>query len=173
MRNAYYLWLISLVCDKNYDSKYYSKLLFDLDQFEFTWANTLDENRYLDGIHLRDRFNEENGLYPREGPCTVLEMMVGLACRIELEYLEEGGANELFWGMINSLGLYRNDDYHYKSEKTSIAINNMLNRHYDRNGKGGLFTVVKPRADFRDVQIWQQAMWYVTELYSERNKGWI
>ena len=166
MRNSYYQWLISQVCDDIYDSRYYSKLLYDLDNTEFTWTVELDANRAADGISLR-------GDDAREGPCSVLEMMVGLSLRIGREYLEEGGSNEFFWGMIKSLGLYYNDDYSYDRNFTMKVIDKLLNRTYQYNGKGGLFMVKHPYGDMREAQIWQQAMWYVDELYSERNRGWL
>lgn len=173
MRNRYYKWIISLVCDDQYDSRYYSKLLYDLDNIEFTWIDELDANRAADGLYLRESFAMAHDCVMRKGPCSVLEMMIGLACRIEREYLEDGGANEFFWCMIKSLGLYLNDDYNYDPERTSKAVHVMLNREYDRDGKGGLFRLSNPPENLRRVEIWQQAIWYLNELYSERNRGWI
>ncbi len=167
MRNRYYKWLVSLVCDDQYDSRYYSKLLFDLDGYEFRWSIDLDENRAADGISLRGTFERAHYNYPREGPCSVLEMMVGLACRIEREYLEDGGANEFFWGMIKSLGLYFNDDYNYNSKLTEEIMDGFA------NGNCRLFKLNKSDKKLKDADIWEQAMLYVNDLYKERNKGWI
>ena len=163
MRNGYYHWLIDQVCDKQYDSKYYSKLLFELDNIEFTWSLDLDENRAVDGLELRRRYGIE-----RNGPCSVLEMLVALSIRVvEDGYMDEGSENVFFWGMIKSLGLYFNDDYDYDDGLTDAVISRFLDREYDYDGNGGLFKVKHPRDDMRDVQIWQQAMWHINELYSE------
>lgn len=158
MGNDYYRWLISLVCDSIWDSRYHSKLLFDLSNIDFTWSIGLDENRAYDGLGLRYRYG-----YNSDRPCSVLEMMVGLAHRIEHEYIEDGEACEFFWSMIKSLGLYSNDDYHYDTDKTNAVIKRLLDRNYGPDGKGGLFYLKNPRDDLRNVQIWDQAMWYLTE----------
>lgn len=163
MRNNYYHWLISKVCNGTYDARYYSKLLFDLYSIDFTWSIPLDENREIGGLALREDFGSNDGT-----PCSVLEMMVALSLRIEREYLTEGEAVEFFWGMIKSLGLYLNDDYNYDGDLTDAVIENLLNHTYRKDGKGGLFKMKNPPEDMRDVQIWQQAMWYISETYDER-----
>ena len=170
MRNDYYRWLISKVCDSNYDSRYYSKLLFDLDNIEFVWSIPLDENRAIDGLELRNAFGID-----RNGPCSMLEMMVALSLRIiEDGYLSEGGENPFFWGMIKSLGLYFNDDYDYDSDLTDSAVSKMLNHEYEYDGSNGaLFVVKEPLHDMRETQIWMQAMWYIAELDRQVNKGWL
>ena len=164
MRNEYYQWLISQVCDKRYDSRYYSKLLFDLDNIEYTWSMELDENRAKDAMFMRRDYG-----YTREGPVSVLEMMVALVLRMNVDgYIDEETINPMFWNMIKSLGLYFNDDYNYDSDLTDECIERMLNREYRSNGDGGLFIIDNPRQDMRDVQIWQQGMWYITRLYLGR-----
>ena len=168
MHNRYYKWLISQVSDKHYDARYYSKLLKDLDSIAFTWIMELDENRVSDAYTMRNDCG-----YVDDQPVSVLEIMVALARRVEPEYLEEGGAIPFFWGMIKSLGLYFNDDYHYDAELTQTVVSKFLDRDYRSDGKGGLFTLLNPRENMRTVQIWQQAMWYLNELYYENDRGWI
>lgn len=178
MREKYYQWLIGLIGD-DYNEKYYSNLLRDLDDIEFIYQIDLDENRAVDGIDLRVRYADEkeimlgDNLYPLDGTCTVLEMMVALACRVEHEILDDGGASDCFWGMIKSLGLYKNDNYNYDHDLTVAVIENFMNHSYRSDGKGGLFTLKKPREDLRTVQIWEQAMWYFSQLYKEELTGWL
>ena len=170
MRNDYYHWLINKVCDRQYDSRYYSKLLFELDNIEFIWSLPLDENRAIDGLHLR----QEYGIN-RNGPCSVLEMLVALSMRvIEDGYISEGGENPFFWNMIKSMGLYFNDDYDYDSRLTDEAVGRMLNREYNYDGSnGGLFVVSEPLDDMRNTQIWMQAMWHISEIDRVNNAGWL
>ena len=42
-----------------------------------------------------------------------------------------------------------------------------LNREYEPNGRGGLFTVNNSPADMRTVEIWYQFMWYLNEFLEE------
>lgn len=159
----YFNWLISLVCDKQYDSKYYSKLLYHLYNIPFEWDLPMDENRYYDGLHLKDSFSH----YINRDWCSILEMMIALSLRIEREYMDDGSANPIFWGMIKSLGLYFNDDYNYDEAETEMRIERFLSRSYDANGSGGLFTLNDAPYDVPDMQIWEQAMRYVSELTYE------
>lgn len=178
MRQKYYQWLISLIGDQ-YHERYYSQLIGDLNATEFIFQTNLDENRAVDGIDLRVRYTDKeeimlgDNLYPLDGPCTVFEMMVALACRVEQEVLDDGGASDCFWGMIKSLGLYKNDNYNYDHNLTVAVMEQFLNRTYRADGKGGLFTLKKPREDLRNVQIWDQAMWYYSQLYKETLTGWL
>lgn len=168
--NQYFHWMIDQVCDKYYDSRYYAKLLFELDNIPYTWSVHLDENRAKDGLEMRAQCKCN-----RVGPCSVLEMMVALALRVERDgYLSEDGADPFFWGMIKALGLYFNDDYNYDPDLTDSCVNRMLNHEYEYDGSNGaLFVVKNPKTDMRNTQIWMQAMWYIAELDMEANKGWL
>ncbi len=180
MRVKYYRWLVHQICkDDKYHGKYYTKLLRDLYNTYFEFDNEMDENRSADGIDLRVRFADEmeimldDDLYPLDGPCTILEMMVALALRAERELLEDGGACDLFWGMVKSLGLYKNDDYNYNEFITAAALDKLQSRSYQPNGKGGLFTIKHPREDLRNVDIWYQCMWYLDAIMKETEGDWL
>lgn len=66
--------------------------------------------------------------------------------------------------MINSLGLDRMDDLRFDEDYTNSIIIRFLNRKYERNGKGGLFTIKRPDLDLRTVEIWYQMSWYLNEV---------
>lgn len=65
-----------------------------------------------------------------------------------------------FWDMIVSLGLGSMDDSKFDKAYAIDVIRRFLNRDYERDGKGGLFTIEHCRYDMRDIEIWYQANWY-------------
>jgi hypothetical protein len=146
----------------------YRKLFTYLYDTEFTYFIPHDENRAVDGIGLRHRFCYRNDCehleYCLDGPCSVLEMMVALAIRCE-DYImcnpEKGDRTaQWFWTMISSLGLAGMTDYNFDLYTVEDVICRLLNRDYDRDGKGGLFTIRGWYRDARDAEIWHQLLAY-------------
>ena len=70
---------------------------------------------------------------------------------------------KLFWSMINNLGLNRMDDESYDSFEVEDRLDIFMNREYKPDGTGGLFKLRKTRHDLRNVEIWYQMMWYLSE----------
>ena len=145
----------------------HTKALLALHSREFTYIIPLDKNRYEDGLAFRRKIDPH-----RTGPCTILEMMCGLADRMEIEILQNpiygDRTPEWFQSMLHSLGLYNmtDDKYVWDERKVNIIINKFIHRRYNKNGKGGLFTFKKPVPDDpRDVEIWYQMNWWVSENY--------
>lgn len=175
LSERYFEWMYDLVRDRHYLN--YKTLLKYLDVVEFTYTIDMDGNREADGIDLRYRFGFENDIPEAEitheldsDTCSVLEMLVALASRIEniMEDSEMGDQTPYwFWSMICSLKLDDEDDRYFNEESARNKINNFLDRNYKPNGEGGLFTL-KRRGDIRGVEIWIQAMWYLDEVMSER-----
>ena len=171
---------MNLVCQgtSKHKIKYYTLLLRQLFDRNYTWEMPLDGDRETWGLTLRDKFMDEMGALAcgkENEPCSMLEMMVRLAINVEDQYSFESDSDfydhvsDWFWGMISSMGLYKNDDYAYDPRKTDISIDRVLNRGYRRDGKGGLFTleVNEKHVDMRNTDIWHQAMLYQTELYKK------
>ena len=171
--NQYHFWLTGLVCDE-YHQRHYQALFDALDDQEFIWTVANDMNRAADGIDLRGRFAEEHGLnyqqisHAIKGPCSVLEMMVGLACRCEDTIMGDekyGDRTSLwFWGMIDNLELHQIDDENFDEEYVHCAMRTLLYRTYKRDGVGGLFYVPSPKRDLRRVEIWYQMLWYLDTI---------
>lgn len=172
----YYQWLVNTVCDK-YHSKYYKKLLQDLNEREFIWSINRDEDRAIDGISLRRRYVDEiikcdkKSIPSMQEPCSVLEMMAAMALRIEEDYMHDSRSDinnttEWFWNMIINLGLDKNDDLNYDPDLTDTCLDCLLDRRYRRDGKGGLFMVAGLNKDYDmvNVDLWTQMNWYVTCL---------
>lgn len=172
VKEDYFHWLASLVdTDPNRD---YKGLLMELHSIEFSNETARlipnDDNRIEDGIALRDRFKEETGCKAcsyLNGPCTVLEMLVALAYRIE----DVIGNNYVysFWEMLGNLNLDKYDDDTIdelgNADDIDDHITELLNRTYSRNGVGGLFPLDHPSKDQRKVEIWYQMGEYLVEKY--------
>lgn len=176
LNNAYFNWMYQLIYDERYSKKLsYRKLLYLLHDTEFTYTVPMDGNRYEDGIDLRYRFGYENGHkgaviaeYLNDRPCSVLEMLIALAIRLEEHIMDDPEAGnrtgQWFWNMITNLGLGSMDDVKFDRNRAEKNIQRFLNRDYERNGKGGLFTVEHCKYDLRDVEIWYQACWYLDKV---------
>ena len=134
----------------------------------------MDENRVDDGVELRYRFVREEGIPDAEiatnldnRECSVLEIMVSLAIRMEETITSDpdyGDRTSIwFWDMVDSMGLLDMDNDHFHGETVSTTLDRMIRREYASTGRGGLFTVKEPREDMRNVEIWYQMMWWLTD----------
>lgn len=153
----------------------YFKLLCALNSEDFYALLPLDENRIVDGCELRYKFADECRL-SREviddnmdmESCTVLEMMVGLAVRVEetiMADVDYGDRTAMwFWTMVKSLGLYNMRDNNFDPILVMETIDTFLTRGYSPDGEGGLFTVKDTNKDMRDVDIWYQMCMFFDNL---------
>lgn len=173
INNEYFEWLYGMVCDGRYSKISYRSLLMFLHHTEFKYAIPMDENRAHDGEDLRYRFcishdYDERFVKYINGPCSVLEMMVALAIRCEENIMDDtrfgDRTGQWFWGMINNLGLGNMTDSRFNEPYVRVAVNRFLDRRYDPDGKGGLFTIRDCKYDLRDVEIWYQLSWYLDSI---------
>lgn len=169
--NAYFEWMYNKVCGDRFPrSVSYRKLLAYLHDTEFIFSISRDANRAEDGMNLRYRFAYETN-YPEiylDGPCSVLEMMLALAIRIEETIMDDpmvgDRTGQWVWGMINNLELGYMDDARFDKRRVEYVITRFLRRDYDPDGRGGLFTIKNCRDDLRDVEIWYQTCWYLDSI---------
>lgn len=173
VREEYFNWLFDLVCGDRYsESVSFKELLKYLHSVEFEWSIPKDENRAKDGVNLRYRYSMRNGfddvpssLY---GPCSVFEMMVALAIRCEEDIMDNPNmgdrTGQWFWNMISNLGLGSMTDTRFDEEYVDDVITRFLNREYEPDGEGGLFTIRNCDRDLRDVEIWYQLCWYLDTI---------
>ena len=170
----YFDWLYYKVCKERYSEKTsFKKLLIFLHSIEFTYTIPMDDNRAEDGINLRwiyslemDRDYEEVRKW-LDGPCSVLEMMVALAmsCEDLMDDPQIGDrTGQWFWNMIVSLGLGSMTDIRFDKEYCLEVIYRFLDREYEPDGKGGLFTIRNCDTDLRNVGIWYQTCWYLNNI---------
>ena len=177
IKTDYFHWLCEIICvDQGADSYWY--LARALHNISYFWTVPNDDNRGLDGLRLRDEYLDNNGFdisvksplgYT---PCTMLEMLIGLAIRIE-ETMAEAGTDDntpkWFWEMIQNIGLDDCTDAnfvgHYGEGKVAVTIQMLLEREYKRDGRGGLFPLQQTKKDQRKVEIWYQMSAYLVENY--------
>lgn len=177
IKEIYFKWLYDIVCASKYvDGISYTKLLRQLHDTEFTYLIRRDEDRAENGINLRYRFAISEGygdilaqvLHDLDNPCSVLEMMVALALSCEEEIMDDASygnrTGQWFWSMIVSLGLGPFIDSRYDRRFVDTALSRFLNREYEPNGKGGLFTIRGCKADLRHEEIWVQMCWYLDSI---------
>lgn len=173
INDEYFEWLCGIIDSERYSKQVsYRKLLTHLHLIEFTWLIRNDENRADDGIQLRRRFALQRDDIRLQrylnGPCSVLEMMTGLALRCEECIMDDpqlgDRTGQWFWGMINNLGLSSMRDSKFDRDYVDDVIARFLNREYEPDGRGGLFTVRHCDYDLRTVEIWSQLSWYLGSI---------
>ena len=173
VNNEYFDWLCELIDIERFARHVsYRKLLMHLHNIEFTWFVPHDDNRADDGLKLRRRFalfRDDSELSDYiYGPCSVLEMMVALAVRCEETITDDAllgdRTGQWFWGMIHNLGLSDMRDSKFDREYVDYVIARLLNREYEPDGRGGLFTVRHCDYDMRTVEIWVQLSWYLGSI---------
>lgn len=169
----YFEWMVDLVCDGRFPRGVsYRKLLGYLHDTEFTFIIDRDVNRAEDGINLRRKYGLHNDCPEAEdilyGPCSVLEMILALAIRCEETIMDDTAygdrTGQWFWGMITNLGLGRMTDDYFDIYHVESVVERFLDREYEADGRGGLFTIEDAPRDLRDVEIWYQLNWYLNKL---------
>lgn len=165
----YFEWVYSKVMNDNVNYRF---LLMELMSTDFKWVLPNDVNRAVDGMDLRTKYTrEEDCHFHTDIPCSVLEMMVALAERIENTIMEQDDGidrtGNWFWAMIVNLGLADQDDDHFDRDVVQKIINRFMDRKYEKNGEGSLFVINNPRSDFRKVEIWYQMCGYLNEVIDQ------
>lgn len=170
--NEYFEWLVNIACADNKVVSY-RKLLTYLHCVEFVFSEPMDGNRAEDGIELRYRFahcylGDDEAEYLLNGPCSVLEMMLALSIRCEETIMDDptmgDRTSQWFWGMIASLGLGGMYDKNFDIYRVEDVIERFLNRDYEPDGTGGLFTVRDYDYDMRNIEIWHQLCEYLNSI---------
>lgn len=170
IREEFFEWICDIV-----DGQDYRKLLGIMYNESFYAIIPLDENRIVDGCELRYRFAADreipidfinDNMDPDD--CSILEMMLGLAFRIEetiMEDIDFGDRTSMwFWIMVKSLGLYEMRDNNFDAPYVINTLDTFLTRGYSPEGHGGLFVVKDVNKDMRDVDIWYQMCMFFDNL---------
>lgn len=169
--NDYFEWLCEIVKDEQPTRRAsYKKLLMTLHTIRFRYFVDYDENRAADGEELRWRYVCDGGdkkILKWGEPCTVLEMLIGLAYQMEA-IMERPDANynmaHWFWEMVANLDLDGMTDRKFDKGFVYEAVTIFLDRRYDRHGNGNIFRIENFKDDLRDVEIWCQMCWYLDNM---------
>ena len=178
IQDAYFNWLCGLVHADGLDHSFY-RALDVLHSCIFHEIIKYDGNREGDGLKLRDEFALRQDFYTYEeiedalyGRCTVLEMLIGLAKRIDEDVMyrpDESRMDRWFWEMFENLGLsdYPDEEWRDPMDEHSVerVVENFVERTFDYDGRGGLFPLREPKQDQRGVEIWYQMNSYLDEKY--------
>ena len=169
----YFDWLCYLVCGERYSgAASYDKLLLRLHERPFRYILPMDRNRASCGIDMRWRYAYEHGWCEApaclDRPCSVLEMMVALAVHCEEDIMDNPNfgdrTGQWFWDMVVSLGLGGMTDNRFDLGYVDFVIDRFLDREYEPDGRGGLFTIRNCRQDLRKVEIQHQQNWYLNTI---------
>lgn len=175
LEKLYFNWLLDAVTSKE-EQQIYSLVFMELYSVEFTSYNEFDDNLVENARGMREDFynfsktaNKLIDIYGEIDFATnILEIMVYLATRIEdtiMSNPDYGDRTGLwFWYMMESLDIIQYDNRRYDESEVDQKLDNFIERRYEKNGFGGLFTVEKSRFDARKTNIWQQAMDFVTDF---------
>lgn len=145
------------------------KLMWQLHSIDFEYSIVNDINRIKDGLMLRERYMEEAKV---DGdwswPCSVFEVLIGLARRFSEEVLGDDSPgeellNKWFWQMIKNLGLMKFARGNYDKGECCIIISRWISRRFEADGSGSPFPLRHPEEDQRKVEIWQQICSYLAE----------
>lgn len=181
IRDEYFDWLCYLIEKGCPFKKKYKKLLRYLFNRDFYWSIPMDENRFYDGLELREEFLdsfvenvrpvpiEEQELYFPNRNCNLLEMLIALARRGARDIVGDdiyGNEAVWFWRMIGNLNLFIMDDYNFDLEMVDRIIDIFLNRKYEPDGEGNIFYIKGDRRDMRSVDLWCQLCWYINYIIS-------
>lgn len=152
----------------------YGKLFDILHHMEFVWFIDRDDNREDDGVRLRDDYKIPYELLEYEDEfmdhwCSVLEMLIALAVRVEDEFI--GDPNDehpesFILEMLNNLELCIYKGYGYRKEDVIKIVDRWLNRRFKKDGYGSPFPVKYDPRDQRKMEIWDQMNSYISENYA-------
>lgn len=168
----YFQWLCEKVCqDGTPEEISYSKLCKLLFETEFVVSVENDSNRASDGMDLRKLYFGEyhTPIEVQTKPCSMLEMMIGLASRMETimdNPILGDRTRQWFWVMVASMGLNGMYNSQFDPKEAAVILKKFNQRKYQANGCGGLFTIKNTDKDLRKEEIWTQAMWFLDTLIS-------
>lgn len=185
-KDAYLEWLLNKL-GIGTDATGYSMLASILQDTVFYPIVEMDENRWEDGVHYRVEY--ANLRYPDDqqaadaladilddsiGGCTALELICSLCEKIAFELMDsqfEAGLGKWFEELIANLGLdiYTNNEL-MENEAAYFEVEGILEkwifRRYHYNGEGGLFPLIDPPDDMRQMELIIQMNYWLMENYN-------
>ena len=166
----YSQWLINKI--HGYEPAYmdYSRLILYLFDSPYKFYGS-DEDRYRDGIGLRYNYAQATGDYTIldwDTGCTVLEMLVALAKRLDSDIMGRPDVDNTFywfWIFIDNLRLRKYTDDRFDEFKVSCIIEDWMENNITFSGDGGLFPLRNSVRDQSLLPVWQQLSDYLKENF--------
>lgn len=180
----YFTWLATLAFPNETFQENYSKLLTQLYETPYEWDRTqpLDENRYVDGLNLRESFAYKMKL-PEDvvhdaivGPCNMLEMLCALGVRIDNDIMANpatGYDHGYYWiqEMMRNLGLLRYENNYWDHDAVATIISDFHSKNFAADGLGGLFYIPGSQRDLRTMNVWEQMCYYICQNYYKKENN--
>lgn len=181
VEDLYFKWLSTLAFPNERIQENYSELLNTLYETQYIWdkATPLDENRYIDGLDLRESFSYKLKI-PKyivsdsiKGPCSMLEMVCALGVRIDNDIMATyytGYDHGYFWiqKMLKNLDILQYDNSNWDRrivEEKLLAFNQ---KRYSEEGFGGLFYIPDSEKNMRLLNIWDQMCYYIMKNFYKK-----
>lgn len=177
VEEIYFKWLCAIVFPDLQVQYSYTKLLNLLYKYHFRYdihEHPLDQNREIDGLNLRNAFGYRlkipdniinNSIYH---PCSILEVIVALANRIENDIMADPTKCDRtdYWAkmMLANLHILEYSNSNFDAYAIGKRIEDFLDRKYSYDGDGGLFRMDFPKKDMSKEDIWSQACYCITEI---------
>ena len=171
IREAYFNWLVQYM---ELDRNHLIEIGKILHSTQFIAINLKDRNRAFDGKALREQFKNAS-LFDDyrclDGPCSVLELLIGIAIRIDYLMREPGQSDQTvkwFYMLLDNLHIAEFTDDHFgytDREKIKDILNKFILRKYNYDGEGGLFPLHHSRQNQTKIEIWYQMSAFLTEKF--------
>lgn len=172
MVDRYFKWLLERVDDGKHNPDSYVKLLRLLHTTTFEWHIERDINRAADGKNLRYTYEYmTHRTCEFSGDCTVLEMMVALACRMESDIMDNpefgNRTGQWFWAMINNLGLIRMTNSRFNEAKCKEILHDFMAPGDQKTTEIDLFYCSTfSFQKWNNMEIWQKMTAWLNENYN-------
>ena len=167
--NSYVYYLLSdkLGLDDE-EAKTYNFLSMELIKLPFRYTHPMDENRWQDGMNLRQDFTYEtekfldssSGILPG---CSFLEMLVALSCKCENQIMRNidigNRTKKWFYMMLKCLDFYKMTNKNWQFEYSEEVKN--------KGNEGKIFHFKTKKVE--NEEIWKQLMVYLRENYIEND----
>ncbi len=167
IESLYFNWLCAKVMrvDVPTPSNTYWKLLRELQNTEFVWVVSMDDNRAEDGKELRHEFLLEARIAVDQEwlniGCSIFEMLIAFSRRAS--FTTDRSSPEWFWEFIDNLGLAGFNDASFNLFVITDILYSFIWRTFDYHGNGGMFPLKHPHQDQRKLEIWYQFCEYLIE----------
>jgi hypothetical protein len=174
--DGYFNYLLGII--GNDCSHCYIRLLDILYRTDFRWTIHNDDNRISDAVELRYNYQEDCDISNKELdellliPCSVIEVICGLAIRMDDIMRDPEGAHidRWFWELVFNLGLgnFTDDNYEkgaWSQEDVRKILDIFMDRTYDELGRGGLFPRNICYKNQKECELFAQMNGYLNEFY--------